>query len=254
MAPYRVAVLECDTPIQPVLEAVGTYGKIFELFLRKGFEAAKNDDGMGRADVDLKVTMTNVVNFGELPEPENVDAILLTGSKHNAYEDQPWIIRIVDYVGRLYEKHNVRIIGICFGHQIIARALGAEVRKNTGIWEVSVDLIELSPEGRKIYGVEHLALHQMHQDIVVGLPKGAMNIGSSPVCEVQGLHIPRRVFSLQAHPEFSESIMLRLLKLRHDQKIFSDALYKSGIERASRHHDGLLVARAIWKFLLSNET
>ncbi|CAG9986753.1 unnamed protein product [Clonostachys byssicola] len=254
MVPYRVAVLECDTPIQPVLEAVGNYGKIFESFLKKGLEAAKHDDGIDGADVDLRVTMTNVVNFEELPEPDDVDAVLLTGSKHNAYEDQPWIIRTVDYVRRLYEKHNVRIIGICFGHQIIARALGVEVRKNTGMWEVSVDLIDLSPEGQNIYGVEHLALHQMHQDIVVGLPKGAMNIGSSPVCEVQGLHIPNRVFSLQAHPEFSEFIMLQLLKLRHEQNIFSDALYDSGIERASRHHDGLLVARAIWKFLLSNKT
>lgn len=65
-------------------------------------------------------------------------------------------MRLVDYVKEAYEKTNISLVGICFGHQIIARALGAEVRRNAGAWEVSVDLVKLTPDGQKIFGVDNL--------------------------------------------------------------------------------------------------
>jgi GMP synthase-like glutamine amidotransferase len=63
---------------------------------------------------------------------------------------------LVDYVKEAYEKTKISLVGICFGHQIIARALGAEVRRNAGVWEVSVDLVKLTPNGQKIFGVDNL--------------------------------------------------------------------------------------------------
>lgn len=77
-------------------------------------------------------------------------------AEHNSFEDHPWILRLVDYVKEAYEKTNIALVGICFGHQIIARALGAEVRRNAGVWEVSVDLVKLTPDGQKIFGVDNL--------------------------------------------------------------------------------------------------
>lgn len=95
-------------------------------------------------------------------------------------------------------------------------------------------------------------LHQMHQDIVKSLPEDAINLGHSPVCEIQGLHIPKRAISLQAHPEFSGFIMNNILNMRHDQKVFSDELYESGISRVEKHHDGLHVCKSFWRFLLDD--
>lgn len=92
----------------------------------------------------------------------------------------------------------------------------------------------------------------MHQDIVAELPKGAINLGSSPVCEQQGFYIPHRVLTLQAHPEFSEFIMDNLLNIRHAQGIFTDEVFGSGMERKAITHDGPLVSKVIWKFLLSD--
>lgn len=93
-------------------------------------------------------------------------------------------------------------------------------------------------------------LHQMHRDAVLELPRDVENLGSSPLCEYQGLYVPGRVFALQAHPEFDEFIMKAIINARHEQKIFDDALYQDGSSRAGKQHDGQTVAAAVWRFLL----
>lgn len=116
----------------------------------------------------------------------------------------------------------------------------------------------LSPLGSSPKFTAHLtntrqALHQMHRDIVTGVPEGAVNLGNSPVCDVQGLYIPHRVISVQAHPEFSGFIMSSILNARRDQGIFGDDLFQSGLSRAEKAHDGVLVSAVIWRFLLSGD-
>lgn len=90
----------------------------------------------------------------------------------------------------------------------------------------------------------------MHRDAVLEVPKGLVNLGSSPVCEIQGLYQPGRIFSLQAHPEFDDFIMPEIMQERFNQKIFSPEMYEEGMTRARVEHDGVLVAGAIWEFLL----
>lgn len=78
MRVFRVAVLECDTPVPPVREKYGTYGDIFERLLRRGLETVVRD---GEVDeVELQVIKSNMVEFGELPKVDQVDTILMTGS------------------------------------------------------------------------------------------------------------------------------------------------------------------------------
>lgn len=92
----------------------------------------------------------------------------------------------------------------------------------------------------------------MHRDAVLEVPPGAVLLGSSPSCEVQGLYQEGRYISFQAHPEFDDFIMSNILKTRHDQKVFDDTMFADAMERAPKHHDGVLVATAIWRFLLAN--
>ncbi|KAF4125826.1 Glutamine amidotransferase class-I, partial [Geosmithia morbida] len=177
MSPFRFAVLECDTPLPAVLEKEGDYGTIFEAFIRRGLESYIANGGEKK--VDLEVIKSNMVDMGELPELDKIDALILTGSRHNAFDDNEWIVRLVDYVRNIYQTTQIPIVGICFGHQIIAQ-----------------------------------------------------NLGDSPVCSIQGMLIPGRVLSVQGHPEFSQFIMNTILEARHGQKIFSDELYESGVQRA----------------------
>ncbi|KAK4080999.1 hypothetical protein Trihar35433_2104 [Trichoderma harzianum] len=246
---YTVAILECDTPIEPVVKQFGSYGDIFERFLRNGLAKYLKHTTTSQ-DVDLRLIKSNMVDLGDLPAFDQVDCLLLTGSKHNSFEDDPWILRLVEYIRTAYETTKTPIVGICFGHQIISRALGGVVQRNPKGWEVSVDHIDLTPKGRELFNSASINLHQMHRDAVLQLPDGVQNLGTNPVCGIQGSYAPGRIFSLQAHPEFNGAIMSEILTLRRSQGVFDKEVFEGAMSRADAHHDGAMVGEAVWKFLM----
>ncbi|KAH7157782.1 Aldehyde/histidinol dehydrogenase [Dactylonectria estremocensis] len=233
---YRLAVLECDTPVPPVLEARGTYGEVFRQLLTKG------QQGLGAKgnDLQLDISKWDVVGTQSYPNLDEIDGLWLTGSKHTAFADDAWIVSLVEFVKRVLTTTKIPIVGICFGHQILGRALGAKVGVSPGGWEISVDKINLSEEGKKLLGVPSLGLHQMHRDAVLEVPEGLVCLGSSPKCEIQGLYQAGRLISFQAHPEFDGFIMSNILETRHNQKVFNDALFEEGMSRSQQPQDGVL--------------
>ncbi|CAM1502346.1 Fc.00g043300.m01.CDS01 [Cosmosporella sp. VM-42] len=243
---FRLAVLECDTPFPAVKKIHGSYAEIFRKLLTKGLQ------GLG-TDVQLDLTLWDVVEAQEYPSVDDVDGFLLTGSKHSAFEDDPWIVKLVDFVKEVHTKTSKPVVGICFGHQIVGRALGANVGVNPGGWEISVVEVPFNEEGQKVFGVSSLELHQMHRDAVLEVPEGVVNLGSSPACKVQGLYEPGRILTLQSHPEFDPSIMIEILESRHKAKMFDDEMFNDGMKRAQRPHGGTLVSTKIWKFLLDSK-
>ena len=86
------------------------------------------------------------------PSLDAVDALLVTGSRHSAFAEDPWISALVAYVRRALEGGRVRVVGVCFGHQIVGRALGAPLGVNPAGWEVSVTEVRLSEKGRELFG------------------------------------------------------------------------------------------------------
>ena len=164
--------------------------------------------------------------------------------------------------------HNIPVVGVCFGHQILARALGAKVGRSDAGWEISAGKIDLTESGKELFGKDTLvsnfwgtsiahnpdcsqSIHQMHRDIVIGAPPaGCVNLATSSFCDNQGLYSPGRLLSVQGHPEFNEGIMSFILEARHDNGIFGDELYNDGLSRAGDHQDGRLIARTMAKFML----
>jgi hypothetical protein len=109
----------------------------------------------------LHLTTYHVVTSPSNPSPaypslSQIDAILLTGSKHNSFDNDPWILKLVSFVEEVLRQRRVRIIGVCFGHQIVGRAMGTRVGRSERGWEVSVVPIELTEKGREIFGMKTL--------------------------------------------------------------------------------------------------
>jgi GMP synthase (glutamine-hydrolysing) len=131
---------------------------------------------------------------GAFPESVHTcDAWLITGSKHGVYEDHSWIPPLEDFV-RDAVTQSRPLAGICFGHQLIAQALGGKVEKSEGGWNV----------GRQMYdfGGVQLPLNAWHQDQVVELPAGAHVLASNDTCSYAALVYGDRAISFQGHPEF----------------------------------------------------
>ena len=89
----------------------------------------------------------------------------------------------------------------------------------------------------------------MHKDIVYEYPPGAESLGFTPKCEIHGMLVPRRVITIQGHPEFDKDIMTELLETRHTQGIFDDPTYEDGMARVAREQDGVMVYGVFLRFL-----
>lgn len=98
-----------------------------------------------------------------------------TQTEHTAFENQPWIISLVDYMKDFFANSSKPVVGICFGHQIIARTLGGTVAINPGGWETGVVNIDLTPAGREVFGLAALVRQSLGPETVSGVMKTANN-------------------------------------------------------------------------------
>ena len=95
------------------------------------------------------------------------------------------------------------------------------------------------------------SIHQMHKDLVYYYPEGVEDLGSSGSCKVQGMYVPRKLVTVQGHPEFTKEIVADLLENRHKQKIFGNEIYEDGMARVGNPQDGVLVAQAFLRFVMA---
>ncbi|EMC91942.1 hypothetical protein BAUCODRAFT_79151 [Baudoinia panamericana UAMH 10762] len=246
----RIAVLECDEPVGKTKEKYGGYGNLFAELLNNGADLMVKKDGVKRPHLDI--SKYNVVNEEIFPSFDAVDAVLMTGSKYNAFDNDPWILKLVEYTKKVLAQDRVRLIGVCFGHQIIGRAMGSKVDRSDQGWEISCTPVTLTEKGKELFGVPKLAINQMHHDIVYTHPSSVEPLGHSDRCEVQGMYSPRRLISTQGHPEFGAEVITELLQRRHEQGVFDDAMFEEALTRANDHHDGVAVAAAFVRFLLED--
>jgi len=145
---------------------------------------------------------------GDFPTgPDAAGAWLVSGSKHGAYEDHPWIAPL-EALLRDIRAAGKPLVGICFGHQIIAQAFGGTVEKFPGGWSI----------GRQGYriGGNAVSLNAWHQDQVTGLPEGAQVIGASDFCANAVITYGDHVLTMQPHPEFPASVVDKLIQHRSD--------------------------------------
>lgn len=188
------------------------------------YEPFGDYDGMFRDMLDGKgfEFQTWAVVDGIFPDsPEDADGWLITGSKHGAYEDHAWIAPLEDLIRQIH-AHKRPLAGICFGHQIIAQALGGKVAKFEGGWAV----------GRVTYQVDgkDLTLNAWHQDQVVELPEGARVLGGNGFCRNGILAYGDHIISWQPHPEFPSAFVGGLIEKRGRGVVPDDLLDRAAAD------------------------
>lgn len=174
------------------------------------------------------------------------DAVLLTGSKEDSFSDVPWVVELRRQVTHLLDAQTT-LLGVCFGHQLIAYCLGAPVGRSPNGW--GLGRMEYEWLGQDLPGMQMrtaIALLASHQDQVLELPHGARLLARSAFCPVAAYAIEDHVLCIQPHPEFVPAYSRYLLESRRLR--FGETLVEHGLRSLQEGHEGLDFARLMVAF------
>jgi GMP synthase-like glutamine amidotransferase len=222
----KVAILETGRPPGTLADQFGTYPDMFARLLGAGFEIEIFD-----------------VQAGELPEPGGHAAYLITGSPAGVYDPLPWIDPLEQFIRGAKDK---KMVGICFGHQVMAEALGGHVEKSDKGWGAGLHKYAIIRSEPWIDSAGTIAAPASHQDQVVVQPPNTDVVAASDFTPLAALAwTDRPAISFQFHPEFSPAFAKALIAQRFD--IVSDP--DAAIASLDAPNDSARVGQWIRNFL-----
>ena len=230
----KVCILDNDVLDPVVAPTYISYGAMFERLLRE-------------AGADWTLDIFNTTQ-GHYPESfADYDAVLLTGSKADSFSQAPWVLELRQRVDGILAAKQ-KLVGVCFGHQLVGLCLGAKVGRAPQGWGSGRMTYEwLAPDFPQAQGRHEVSLLASHQDQVLELPAGAQLLATSDFCPVAAYSVGEHVFCVQAHPEFVEAYSGFILDKR--RAILGEAIYQNGIDSLANGHDGVQVARMMVAFV-----
>jgi GMP synthase-like glutamine amidotransferase len=168
---------------------------------------------IGEADASANFETVRLVDGETLPDPAGLEAILITGSPAGVYDDLDWIAPLERFVRAAYQARTA-MVGICFGHQLIAQALGGTVRKSERGWGIGRHVYDVVP-GNGVIDGERIAIACSHQDQIIEPPAGAKTVLHSAFTPYAGLLYENgTALSVQPHPEFTAAFAHICCELR----------------------------------------
>ena len=229
----KLGILITDTVIPELAEQFGQYPEMFARLLA--------------LDPTLELVSFDVIN-GEYPaDIDDVGAYLITGSKTSVYDDEDWIKPLISFVRKL-DAAKKKLVGICFGHQIIAQALGGETTKSEEGWCVGVHKATLNEKAQRFGDTgESFKLLSSHQDQVQHLADGAEILASTANCPAAMTVLGNHILTFQGHPEFDKEYARQLLDMRRE--ILGELIYTTAISSLQEETDHDLAARWIIDFI-----
>ena len=202
---------------------------------------------LGQVDPDLEFRVYDVEQ-GEYPaDIDEVDAYLITGSKSSVYDDKPWIATLMEFVREL-DRRRKKLVGICFGHQLVAQALGGKTGKSPKGWGVGLHTHRFNtvPEWHDDEDLDFDILVS-HQDQVVSNATGARVLAGSEFCENAVCQIGNHILTVQGHPEFVPQYSREIMEFRRE--MIGEQTYADGVASLAVNPQRERVARWIVNFL-----
>jgi len=224
----RLAIFETGFPPRPLQPRFGTYGAMFEALLGSEVIEASYD-----------------VVHGALPaHPQAHAAYLITGSSAGVYEQLPWIEPLKQFL--IAAKGKAALVGICFGHQIMAEAFGGRTAKSDKGWGIGLHDYAVNGGASWTGGASRIAVPVCHQDQVIAQPPNTTLIGGNEFCPVGMLaYDDQPAMSVQFHPEFEPAFVDALIDLIGDEIPDPNAAHAS----LRRPNDRMRVGEWIRNFL-----
>lgn len=230
----KVGILETGSPPPPLQERFGSYSAMVRELLGLQHEF-----------------MTFDVRSGELPvHAETCDAYVITGSASGVYDGDSWIEPLKEFVRGASGRSS--LVGICFGHQLMAEAFGGQVIKSPRGWGVGLHRYQVQERAPWMDDARSIAVPASHQDQIVKLPEDARVLGGSEFTPYGILEYPQRnAMSLQSHPEFSPEYAAALIELRRSSKYTAEQADRA-LATLREPNDRARVGGWLAQFLRSN--
>lgn len=230
----KLGILKTDT-VRP--QWVPDFGEYPDMFISL----------LGQVDSELEFAVYDVEQ-GQYPaDIDEVDAYLMTGSKASAYEDKLWIVTLMEFVRELHLRRK-KLVGICFGHQLIAQTLGGKVEKSPKGWGVGLHRHSFSrvPPWFDQGGTD-IDILVSHQDQVLQVGAESQVLAGSEFCENAVIQVGDHILTFQGHPEFVDDYSRNLMVFRRE--LIGEDVFALAIASLQGSHEGKRVARLILNFL-----
>jgi GMP synthase-like glutamine amidotransferase len=230
----KIGILKTDDVRESLVDDFGEYPDMFGRIIHD-------------VDSSVEVVEYNVMEFEYPADIDELDGYLITGSKFSVYDDEEWIRRLGAFIQEL-DVRRKKLIGVCFGHQMVAHFLGGETAKSDAGWLIGVQEHVLNEEGLAFTGADAgFEIICSHQDQVVVPARGSVTLAGSDECPNAMCRIGDHILTVQGHPEFSRAYSERLYGLRREE--LGDEIVDGGLESLGRPVDSSLFVRWFLSFI-----
>jgi GMP synthase (glutamine-hydrolysing) len=159
---------------------------------------------------DILISVVNVLEGETLPPVDALSSVIITGSHGMVTENEAWMQVLVSWIPKVLER-NIPLLGICFGHQLLAKAMGGYADYHPQGREIGTVSVKLSPEGRQDrllgYLPDEFYAHTTHAQTIIKLPEHALNLAANTFEAHHAFRLGDSAWGVQFHPEFSADIM-----------------------------------------------